>query len=180
MSLVRLKLLLVGLVMGLAIVGHAASAQQAPSIGILDDQAIFQQTKAGKQFQDQVKRQRAAFQNDVQAQENALRNAAQQLQAQAQSLTPEALQKKRQDLDKQASDARASLAKKQDAMNRSLANAEQQIRNTVFAVAADIAMSKGLTLVLLRSQVVYFNPAFDITKEAVSRFDQKLPALSFK
>ena len=180
MSLVRLKLLLAALVLGLAIAGHSALAQQAPVIGVLDDQAIFLQTKAGKQFQDQVKRQRAAFQNDVQAQENALRNAAQQLQAQAQSLTPEALQKKRQDLDKQAADARASLAKKQDNMNRSLANGEQQIRATVIKVAAEIAQAKGLTLILMRSQVAYVSPAYDITKDAVARFDQRLPALSFK
>jgi Skp family chaperone for outer membrane proteins len=180
MSLVRLKIVLAGLVLGLAMVGHAALAQQAPVIGVLDDQAIFLQTKAGKAFQAEVKRQRTAFQTEVQNQENALRQAAQQLQSQQQSLTPEAFQKRRQELDQQQQQARVTLQNRQDAMNRSLANAERQMRDTLIKVANEIAQAKGLTIVLLRSQVVMFSPAYDITKDAVTRFDQKLPTLSVK
>jgi Skp family chaperone for outer membrane proteins len=181
MSLVRVKLALVGLVLVLALVGPSAMAQQAAVIGVVDDQAILLQTKAGKAFQAEVKRQRAAFQNEVQSQDNVLRQAAQQLQAQQQSLTPEAFQKKRQDLDQQAQQARANLQSRQDAVGRSIANGERQMRDTLVKVASEIAAAKGLTLVLLRSQgVVYVNPAYDFTKDAIVRFDQKLPTLSLK
>jgi Skp family chaperone for outer membrane proteins len=157
----------------------AAAAQPAPIvIGIIDDQAVMQNSKAGKALQTDLGKQYAAFKAEISQQETALRNQAQQLQQQQASLSAEAFQKKRQELDQQVELYRKNAQNHKDQLDRASAAGLKQLRDALGKVAAEIASARGMSLVLFRSSVALSAPTFDITPDVLKRFDQALPAVS--
>ena len=157
----------------------AAAGQPAPIvIGIIDDQAVMQSSKAGKALQADLNKQYAAFKAEISQQETALRNQAQQLQQQQASLSAEAFQKKRQELDQQVELYRKNAQNHKDQLDRASAAGLKQLRDALGKVAAEIASARGMSLVLFRSSVALSAPTFDITPDVLKRFDQTLPTVS--
>jgi len=181
--------ILAALTVVLVLAGHAAIAQQQPAaaaapqpipvvVGILDEQEIMRSSKAGKALKAELDKQNAAFRAEIAQQESTLRAAAEQLQAQQASLSPEAFQKKRQELDAQVETYRKNAQARKDQLDRAFAAGVKQMRDALGKVASEIAQARGMTLVLDRSQVVLSHNGFDITAEALKRFDQRLPSVS--
>ena len=189
MKVVRISSLAAVLAATLMTTGLAtAIAQQQPAaaagqpgaiiIGIIDDQAVMQNSKAGKALQADLGKQYAAFKSEISQQETTLRNQAQQLQQQQASLSAEAFQKKRQDLDQQVEQYRKNAQNRKDQLDRAQAAGLKQLRDAFGKVAAEIASARGMSLVLFRSSVVLSSAAFDITPDVLKRFDQTLPTVS--
>ena len=166
----------------------AALAQQQPAaaaaqpavviIGIIDDQAIIQNSKAGKALEAELNKQYTSFKTEISEQEAALRNQAQQLQQQQASLSADAFQKKRQELDQQVEQYRRNAQNRKDQLDRASAAGLKQLRDALAKVAAEIASARGMSLVLFRSSVALSAPTFDITPDVLKRFDQALPSVS--
>jgi outer membrane protein len=158
----------------------AAPAAQpgAVIIGIIDDQAVMQNSKAGKALQAELGKQYAAYKSEIAQQETELRNQVQQLQQQQATLSADAFQKRRQDLDQQVEQYRKNAQNRKDQLDRAQAAGVKQMREALGKVAAEIASARGMSLVLFRSSVALSSPAFDITPDVLKRFDQQLPAVS--
>jgi len=157
----------------------AAAAQPAPIvIGIIDDQVVMQNSKAGKALQADLNKQYTAFKAEIGQQETALRNQAEQLQQQQASLAPEVFQKKKQELDQQVEQYRKNAQNRKDQLDRAQAAGLKQLRDAFGKVAAEVANARGMNLVLFRSSVALSTAAFDITPDVLKRFDQALPAVT--
>ena len=189
MKAVRSSSLAAALAVVLTAAGVAtALAQQQPAaaaaqpggiiIGIIDDQAVMQNSKAGKALQENLNKQYTAFKAEIGQQETALRNQAEQLQQQQASLAPEVFQKKRQDLDQQVEQYRKNAQNKKDQLDRAQAAGLKQLRDAFGKVAAEVANARGMSLVLYRSSVAVWTAAVDITPDVQKRFDQALPAVT--
>jgi outer membrane protein len=189
MNVVRTSSLALVLIAALLPIGLASAvAQQQPAaaapqpvainIGIIDDQQIIQNSKAGKALQAELNRQYSTFKTEISQQETALRNQAQELQQQQASLSADAFQKKRQELDQQVEQYRKNAQNRKDQLDRASAAGLKQLRDALAKVAAEIASARGMSLVLFRSSVALSAPAFDITPDVLKRFDQALPAVS--
>lgn len=191
MNVVRTSSLALVLIVALLAIGlGTAMAQQQPAaaaaapqpvainIGIIDDQQIIQNSKAGKALQAELNRQYSTFKTEISQQETALRDQAQQLQQQQASLSADAFQKKRQELDQQVEQYRKNAQNRKDQLDRASAAGLKQLRDALAKVAAEIASARGMSLVLFRSSVALSAPAFDITPDVLKRFDQALPSVS--
>ena len=167
---------------------EVANAQQQPAapaeqpgavvIGIIDDQAVMQNSKAGKALQAELSKQYAAYKAEITQQETELRNQVQQLQQQQATLAADAFQKRRQELDQQVEQYRKNAQNRKEQLDRAQAAGVKQLRDALGKVAAEIASARGMSLVLFRSSVALSSPAFDITPDVLTRFDQQLPAVS--
>jgi outer membrane protein len=169
-----------GVVTALAQQQPAAAAAPAGGIiiGIVDDQAVMQNSKAGKALQADLNKQYNASKAEIGQQETSLRNQAEQLQQQQASLSPEVFQKKRQELDQQVEQYRKNAQNRKDQLDRAQAAGLKQLRDVFGKVAADVANSRGMSLVLYRSSVAVWTAAVDITPEVQKRFDQALPTVT--
>ena len=159
----------------------AAAAAAQPGgiiIGIVDDQTVIQNSKAGKALQENLNKQYTAFKAEIGQQETALRNQAEQLQQQQASLSPEAYQKKRQELDQQVEQYRKNAQNRKDQLDRAQAAGLKQLRDVFGKVAAEVANARGMSLVLFRSSVAVWTAAVDITPDVQKRFDQALPTVT--
>ena len=156
----------------------AAAAPPGGIIGIVDDQAVIQNSKAGKALQADLNKQYTTFKAEIGQQETALRNQAEQLQQQQATLAPEVFQKKRQELDQQVEQYRKNAQNKKDQLDRAQAAGLKQLRDIFGKVAAEVANARGMSLVLYRSSVAVWTAAVDITPDVQKRFDQALPAVT--
>jgi len=157
-----------GVVTAVAQQQPAAAAAAQPGgiiIGIVDDQTVIQNSKAGKALQENLNKQYTAFK-------------AEQLQQQQASLSPEAYQKKRQELDQQVEQYRKNAQNRKDQLDRAQAAGLKQLRDVFGKVAAEVANARGMSLVLFRSSVAVWTAAVDITPDVQKRFDQALPTVT--
>ena len=170
-----------GVVTAVAQQQPAAAAAAQPGgiiIGIVDDQTVIQNSKAGKALQENLNKQYTAFKAEIGQQETALRNQAEQLQQQQASLAPEVFQKKKQELDQQVEQYRKNAQNRKDQLDRAQAAGLKQLRDVFGKVAAEVANARGMSLVLFRSSVAVWTAAVDITPDVQKRFDQALPTVT--
>ena len=170
---------IVGAAVGLMAAPQSFAAEQAPplKIAVVDVQFIMRDSKAAKTVHAEVEKQRNAYQNDLAQQENALRAADGQLNSERATLSKEAYQKKRQELDQQAAQLRKNVQTRKDELEKLFSNGIGQIRDALVQVVAEIAQAKGVTLVLYKSQVLLAANTYDITAETLKKLDAKLPSV---
>ena len=167
-----------GLLIGLCSAGFAQNAAPPASVLIVDVQKILEESKAAKTVQTAVDKQRAAFQNDISKQENALRTADQDLLRQRATISAEAFEKKRQELDQQAATLRRDVQTKRQQLDRMFQTSMNTVRTTLLQVIDEIANERKATLVLTKSQVLLAAKEYEITEEALNRLNAKLPTVA--
>ena len=147
-------------------------------IAVLDVQQIMRDSKAAVGIQAELQRQRAAYQAELAQQENALLAADQDLAAQRATLSQEQYKQKREALDQQAMQLRRNVQGRKDELEELFNNSINQVRQALAQVVAEIAQEKGITLVLSKSQVVLSANDFDITADALTKLDARLPSVA--
>jgi Skp family chaperone for outer membrane proteins len=70
------------------------------------------------------------------------------------------------------------LQSKRQALERSNAEALKQIDDVVKKIIYDIAKDRKINLVLQRSELLLYDPAFDVTDQILQKLDEQLPTLT--
>lgn len=146
-------------------------------VGVLDVQLIMRDSKAAKSVKAALDKQAAAYQAELAQQENALRNADQQLMQQRASLPADEFNKKSNDLGLKVEALRQTAEKRRQQLQKMENGAMIQIEKTLLQAAADIAKQRGISLVLNKSAVLLNVQAYDITQEALKRLDAQLTSV---
>lgn len=146
-------------------------------VGVLDVQLIMRDSKAAKSVRSALDRQASAYQAELAQQENALRNADQQLMQQRASLPADEFNKRSTDLSQRADALRQTAEKRRQELQKMENGAMVQIEQSLLQAAADIAKERGLTLVLNKSAVLLNVQAYDITQEALRKLDATLTSV---
>jgi outer membrane protein len=186
------KTFLTGLLVALAAVAGTASAQEArpPRVGVIDMARVSAESTLGKSFAAQLEK----LQNDISTaatqkqtelgkMDAAIKTLQDELEKQGAVLSPEARDKKQQDITRRARERQAFLEDGQAEINRMRERAQQQAQaiNNDFQVKVrplveQVAKEKGYDLVL-DSQVAYtINKDFDITAPVIAKADAVAPA----
>lgn len=156
--------------------GAAATPSKVPVVvGILDMQTILKQSKAGKSL-DAIKAAKSKAMNaEMGKTEQTLRSNRQKLDQARSSMSQADYEAKRTEIDKQFDALRKTvIAKRKELVQIHNAGIEQ-IFNVLDGVIRDIAAKRGITLIINRSFVVMSEQTWDITKEALTGLDAKLP-----
>lgn len=156
--------------------GAAATPSKVPVVvGILDMQTILKQSKAGKSL-DAIKAAKSKAMNaEMGKTEQTLRSNRQKLDQARSSMSQADYEAKRAEIDKQFDALRKTvIAKRKELVQIHNAGIEQ-IFNVLDGVIRDIAAKRGITLIINRSFVVMSEQTWDITKEALTGLDAKLP-----
>jgi len=174
-------LLLVGLVMAGGLCGAPASAQTAPAaptptrVGFVDIQRVLARSVAGLAAREQLEKEKAAMQKQVDAQRVELERMRDELEKKGQLLSAEARREKQDLLERKVRDARrlvddlqATLQKKEEAL---LAKVLQDVSGLIQKVGKE----KGFSLVLerQRSSVLYAAADVDLTDDVIHAYDDE-------
>ena len=170
----------------------AAYAQEprSPRVAVIDMARVSAESALGKSYATQLEK----LQNDINAAatakqtelgklDAALKTLQEELEKQGSVLSPEARDKKQQDIVRKTRERQAYLEDGQGEINRMRERAQQQaqaingeFQQKVRPIVEQVAKDKGLDLVL-DSQVAYtINRDFDITRDVIAKADEAKPA----
>ncbi len=164
----------------------AQEAARAPKIAVIDMARVSAESLLGKSFASQLEK----LQNDINAEatrkqselgklDTALKGLQDELEKQGAVLSPEARDKKQQEIVRKTRERQAFLEDGQAEINRMRERAQGQaqginaeFQQKVRPIVEQVAKDKGLDLVL-DSQVAYtINRDFDITRDVIAKADE--------
>ena len=157
-----------------------------PKIAVIDMQQISAESVLGKSYaskieglENEIKNEGTKKQSKLQKMDAAIKALQDELDKQGSVLSPEAADKKRQDIVKRQRDRQAFLEDGQADLQRMKDRAEQQAQamNAEFqqrikpAIDA-VAREKGIDILLTSQVALTMNQAYDISKEIIAKADE--------
>jgi len=157
-----------------------------PKIAVIDMQQISAESVLGKSYaskieglENEIKNEGTKKQGELQKMDAAIKALQEELEKQGSVLSPEAADKKRQDITKRQRDRQAFLEDGQADLQRmkERAEAQAQAMNAEFqqkikpAIDA-VAREKGIDILLTSQVALTMNQAYDISKEIIAKADE--------
>lgn len=150
-----------------------------PTIAVIDVQVILRDSNAAKGIRTQRDKYWQTYQNEFSKEENALREAEQELGRQRTLLTPEAFMEKRRGFEVQVGEFQRRVQSKRRALDEAYNEAMTVLQQGLIKVTDEIAQERKANMVLFKSQVFLHDQAMEITGSAIERLNAKLPAVQF-
>src|SRR5713226_6807852 len=157
-----------------------------PKIAVIDMQQISAESVLGKSYaskieglENEIKNEGTKKQSELQKMDAAIKSLQDELDKQGSVLSPEAADKKRQDIVKKQRDRQAFLEDGQADLQRMKERAETQAQamNAEFqqrikpAIDA-VAREKGIDIILTSQVALTLNQNYDISKEIIAKADE--------
>ena len=154
-----------------------AGAQAPPPVRIayVDVQRVLARSAAGVTAREQLEREKAAMQKQVDGQRVDAEKLREELEKKGQLLSADARREKQENLERKVRDVRRLV----DDLQKELQKKEQEILarvlNDISGVVQKIGKEKGFTLIVERrgASVLYGAPEADVTEEVVRLFDDE-------
>ena len=149
-----------------------------PVIAIVDVQRILAESLAAKSVQKQLEAQRAKFQNEIEGEENDLRNAEQDLTKQRGVMPAQAYADREQQLRQRFSTVENHVQARRKVLDQSFNDSMNTVHGALLDVVDKVARSHGANIVVVKQQALWTDQPLDITDEVLKRLDQKLPQVN--
>ena len=149
-----------------------------PKIGVVDVQKVLRDSKAAKSIRPEFERLRKAFQKQVSAQEQRLRQVEQELNRQRAILAPEAFSRKRMAFSEEARKAQRSVQQRRRQLDKAFNQSKNEILKNLVIVAEKVAEAKKLNLLMEKRHLFLSAKTMDITTEILTRLNKRLPTLA--
>lgn len=158
-------------------VGPQAQQLPVPVIAVMDFERILRDSAAHKNVLPQMEKLQNKVQDEIRDQEKALRDAESDMQRQRTVLAPEVYQQKRREFEQRIASAQQDVNVKKQSLDRAFGNVMNKVRAELLQIAAEIARERSITLMLPKTSVILTVPEMDVTAEALTRLDKKLPTV---
>lgn len=163
----------------------AKGEPKSPKIAVIDMARISAESLLGKSYasridalRNEIEAERTKKQNELNKLDTSLKALQEDIEKQATVLSPEALEKRRQDLVKRGRDRQAFLEDGQQDLQRMQERAQQQAQtlNGEFQVKIKphvdaVARDKGLDILLDASSSMVITKDFDISQDVIVKAD---------
>lgn len=149
-------------------------AAEPISIAIVDIQLLITQSKAGKNIQDQLEKQKSDFLAGISKEEQKLRDNEKALSDQRASLSAEDFAKKAKEFEANLADSRRQAQDHKKDLEESATKALLKLKDEINKVVKAISAEKKYDIVLNSQNVVVGNKSIDITDEALANLDKNI------
>ena len=161
---------------GAALLGPAGAQAPPPvKIAFVDVQRVLARSAAGVSAREQLEREKASMQKQVDTQRVDAEKLRDELEKKGQLLSADARREKQETLERKVRDVRRLV----DDLQKELQKKEQEILakvlNDISGVVQKIGKDKGYTMIVERrgASVVWGAPEADVTDEVVRAFDDE-------
>ncbi len=153
------------------------SATPAAIVGILSVPDVLRVSTAYQAAYKELNTRAQKLNEDAQKEQGALRDLGQTFAAERAKLTPEQIRTKEREITDRATEAQRRFGER----NRIIQEAGQyvmaQINRTMEQVAQQVALSRGINLVLNRAQILGTTADFDLTPAVAEVLNKVLPSV---
>ena len=146
-------------------------------MGVLDVPQVLHASTAYQQVEKSIGTRRQKLNEDAQAEQAAWRDMQQQLAAQRTSLSAEQIRNREKELQERITDAQRKFRDRNRIIQEAGQYALAQIDRALNQVVQQIALGRGMNLVLHRAQVALNMPDFDISDQVASQLNKMLPSV---
>ena len=168
----------IAILTGLWWVSARVEAQSPPParVGFVDLQRILAKSQAGVQAREQLEKDKAGMQKQVDNQKGDLDKLRDDLEKKGQLLSAEARRDKQEQLERKVRDVRRLV----DDLEKELQKKEQgllaKVLREVEGVVAKIGKERGYLMIVERRQggLIYGAPEADVTEEIIKAFDDEM------
>ncbi|MEO1013625.1 MAG: OmpH family outer membrane protein [Pseudomonadota bacterium] len=154
---------------------EAQSSKKPPVILIVDRTRLISQSKAGQTIPDQAKSVQESVKKELEGEAAKLKSDIEKYQKNASLLSEEVRKKTEQEL---AMRQQVALPQQAQIMEQAFVAAVQSAEAKVLVesqpILKDIVESRGATILLDRSAVLYAAPETDVTEAVLNQLDKKL------
>jgi len=153
-----------------------AQAPPPARVGFVDLQRILAKSQAGVQAREQLEKDKASMQKQVDNQKGDLDKLRDELEKKGQLLSAEARRDKQEQLERKVRDVRRLV----DDLEKELQKKEQgllaKVLRDVEGVVAKIGKERGYLMIVERRQggLIYGAPEADVTEEIIKAFDDEM------
>jgi outer membrane protein len=154
-----------------------AAGTPNPKILVIDRAAILRGSVVGQNIMKQVQALTVAAEQGLKARDVALRSEGQALQQQLAILAPAVKAAKIKAFEAKQAALQADVQKQQGLIQGGVLKARQQVEQALGPILQALMQERGANLLLDRNAVVLGTVNVDITKDAITRLNQKLPTV---
>jgi outer membrane protein len=155
--------------------GAAGAMPGATRIGFVDIQRILARSSAGVAAREQLEREKAAMQKQVDAQRGELERLRDEIEKKGQLLSAEARREKQDQLERKVRDARRLVDDLQGTLQKKEEALLAKVLQDVGGLIQKIGKEKGYHIVLerQRSSILYASPDSDLTDDVIRAYDDE-------
>ena len=153
--------------------GQEAASSQA--VAVIDLDRILEQSKAGQSIEQQLQAQRGLIQKEFAEKENTLNDTERRLIDLQKSGQTDTLKSQRLAFEKELTETRRLFQTRRRALDNSVNQALDQLRDAVVREASAIADEGRYQAVLKKSSVVVVDARHDITGRVLERLNTRTP-----
>jgi Skp family chaperone for outer membrane proteins len=176
----------VALAVGVANVSPASAQQQQQQpasdvpvelkIAIVDVAEVTRRTAMTRDIARQIDARRKELKTEIQAGEEELRNADQELQRQRVLLSPAAFEDERKKFESKVREMQTKVQQSNQILGEMRQRGERDFQITLGKTLIAIANANSYTLILRKREIMIAAEAFDITDEVVAQIDKVVPS----
>lgn len=153
-------------------------APPAAVIGVIGVPDIMRISSAAQQVEREIGQRRQKLNDEAAREQQAWRDAQQQLANQRASLSADQLRNRERELQERITNAQRVFRERNQAIQEAAQFSLAQIERMLIAVIRQVADSRGMNLVLHRAQVALNVNEFDISEQVAVELNKILPAVS--
>jgi Skp family chaperone for outer membrane proteins len=149
----------------------------AAIIGVLSIPDVLRVSTAYQQADKVLTERHKKLADDAQREQATLRGMGQALANQRAKLSPEQIRQKERELQDRIANSRRSFGERNQVIQEAGQYVMAQINRTLEEVAQQVALSRGVNMMLNRAQVLGTTNDFDLTPEVAQVLNKVLPAV---
>ncbi len=149
----------------------------AAVIGVLGVPEVMRASTAAQAVEKIIGQRRSKLNDDAQKEQQAWRDMQQALANDRAKLTPDQIRARERALQERITNAQRTFRERNRIIQEAAQYALAQIERTLVSVIRQVAESRGMNLVLHRSQVALNVNQFDITPQVAEQLNKVLPAV---
>lgn len=155
--------------------GSAAAAQPPSRIGYVDLQKVLAKSTAGVAAREQIEREKAAMQKDVDGKRAEIERLKDELDKKGPLLSAEARKEKQETLERKLRDLRRLLDDYQRELEKKEHGLLQKVLQDLSGLIERIGKQRGYLMIVDRKSpgLMYAAPEADLTDEIIKAYDQE-------
>ncbi|MDR3450436.1 MAG: OmpH family outer membrane protein [Alphaproteobacteria bacterium] len=166
------------LVAGAVLAADIPAKLPPPIIAIVDMQRLMQDSLAAKSMKKQLDAQRSKFQNEIEGEENQLRDAEQELTKERGKTDPQAYADHEQQLRQRFATVETHVQERRKVLDQTYTDSMDAVHSALMQVVNDVAHEHGANIAIVKQQALWTDQPLDITDEVLKRLDEKLPRVT--
>lgn len=181
-SVIRIISVLPVILALLAAVPQAAySAPANAKLAVVDLQRIMGEAKVTASIQDQLNKQRAAYQTEISKLEQELKNTESQLEkdTQSQKNSGDLIQKKA-DFEKKVIESKKLVQQRRNGLEKGATDAMNEVRKEVLKIISEMSEKEKYDAVLTQQAVIFSSKSLDITDAVLKSLNSRLSKVTVK